>query len=185
MLSNPREALGPTKSSLYWLTMALLALGSLAAGLATFSSYQKNPKARAIIAALVPIFVCAWLVAYFSSSTGAGGHMIEWFIRHLSMDRASAQRLSFAVRKSIHFLFYGLFGLFAYRAASKGGIRNSVLAGVAFSVFHAAFDELRQAGYADRTGSFWDVLLDLSGAVVFVLCAAFLRQARDPSKARR
>lgn len=72
------------------------------------------------------------------------------------------------VRKTAHFVEYGVLGLLAHRAfsvtwpSSRGALR---LAGtVVVALACAALDEGHQSFLALRTGSAWDVLLDLSGA---------------------
>jgi VanZ family protein len=118
---------------------------------------------------LLLLWLWVGLVSYFSSAQGGSGPMLNWYERYgLTPEQAEAFTLGF--RKTVHFTFYGTVGWTALQAARAVGaedheaVRTALL--VAFAI--ASFDELRQSGYANRSGSPWDVLLDLTGAAVFV-----------------
>ena len=78
----------------------------------------------------------------------------------------------FYIRKAGHFTGYAILAFFAVRAFSRSlsaPLRNlkylwplAVVAGVAL------IDELNQSFQASRTGSVWDVLLDISGGAVMI-----------------
>lgn len=181
LLSNP----WPTSLRLLALKylLALVAALGIYAGYGVLATFAGNRSLRRLVRALIPLFVCGWLVAYFSSSTGAGSHMLEFAIKVLGLSRDAADLLVEIVRKSLHFLFYGTIGLLAFRAARIGGTaKKAVALGLLFVLFHSSFDELRQALYADRTGSFWDVCLDMAGACVFVVGASMATIRAETSK---
>jgi len=168
----------PASSSVLVMTLSPLCLAAI---LWLFSAYQKQASARATVRALMAMFVLAWMVAYFSASTGAGGHMVEWLRAHTSLSQGALENLVYAIRKSIHFLFYGTLAMAAFRGARVAGARLDAQITFALSIalIHASFDELRQAGFASRAGSFYDVLLDMAGAGVFVLILARLARHKD------
>lgn len=181
LASNP-EPSGTIKTFVYQMVFGGIGLAALASLLGVLSIYRKAVALRPALRALAPLFVCAWLVAFFSSSTGAAHHMIDALMRFLHLDKEDAQSLVLYVRKSLHVLFYGMFGLFAFRAAVNGGAaRKAVILGLAAVLMHAAFDEIRQTGFSDRTGSFWDVCLDMAGGIIFVLSAAAISRKKGGS----
>lgn len=110
------------------------------------------------------------LVAYYSSSAGGPGSMLGFLTRVLGINPDLAGIIVVVVRKCLHFTFYGILALASARAMRLGGVdayRTTVF-GVLWSLAHACFDELRQTGEVGRTGSGWDVLLDLAGILVFL-----------------
>ena len=179
LASNP-EPSGTIKTFVFQMVLGVIALAAIVSLIGEISVYGKQPTMRPVFRALVPLFVCCWLVAFFSSSTGAGHHMVDALMKALRMDQDEAQTVVLIFRKSMHFLFYGCFGWFGYRLAIRGGAaKQAVLLGLAVVLMHASFDEIRQSGYGDRTGSFWDVCLDMAGASGFVLSAAALSKRQN------
>lgn len=65
-------------------------------------------------------------------------------------------------RKSVHVIAYGILGALAIRAAEKKWIA------LAYALLIAVIDETHQSTLASRTGSPWDVLLDMIGAAIAV-----------------
>jgi VanZ family protein len=178
LASNP-EPSGTIKTFVFQMVFAGIGLAALVSLAGVLSFYRKQASLRPVLRALVPLFVCGWLVAFFSSSTGAAHHMIDAFMKFFHLDHDEAQTFVLFVRKSLHLLFYGTLGLFAFRAALKGGAaRKAVILGLAAVLMHACFDEIRQVGYADRTGSFWDVCLDMAGGLIFVLTASAITKKK-------
>lgn len=72
------------------------------------------------------------------------------------------------IRKFAHFAEYAVLGLLVCRAIAVTGIRSVVLAVLLISAV-ALTDEGRQSLNSQRTGSLWDVLIDLSGGIFAVL----------------
>jgi VanZ family protein len=174
LASNP-EPSGTIKTFVYQMVLSGVGLAALLCLLGAVSYYQRQPALRKSLGGLAPLFLCCWLVAFFSSSTGAARHMIDLLMNVLGMNRSDAQTAALIFRKSMHFLFYGTLGFLGYRAAVRGGVTGkAVVLGLAVALMHASFDEIRQSGYADRTGSFWDVCLDMAGATCFVVTASAL-----------
>ena len=145
---------------------APLYLLALLGAIAYLVASRRNPKTALLLLAL---FAFVLLVAYFSSARGGSGTMLRWLTAH-AVAPDLARGITLAFRKTVHFTFYGTLGWIAlqtFRASGETGggvVRKALL--VALTV--ASFDELRQSGYANRTGSAWDVALDLAGAATFV-----------------
>lgn len=182
LASNPEPA-GTMKTYVYQVVTAGIALASLIALGGVYSLFRKQPSLRPIILAMVPLFLCAWLIATFSSSTGASSHMVSVLTKVFGLDASGAELTAKVIRKSLHFLFYGTIGWLGYRAAVKGGaVSKAILLGIAVTAMHASFDEIRQSSYSDRTASFWDVCLDTAGATCFVMMAAGISRKSRTSR---
>lgn len=137
---------------------------------------QAPSKSRPVLWPLVLLMLLGWTISYLSSTHGGASPMVDWVMRHFGFARGTAETLIVGVRKAIHFTFYGLVASVALAAATKNGAaRNrAVIAALLTTFVFAGFDELRQSTQPDRTGSPWDVLLDLTGGsvAVGVLCAS-------------
>jgi len=140
------------------------------------------------IRAWLPVAVCVALVALESTATfGADRttHPLRWLVQlffgHLRDNTWNFVHL--CIRKSGHFLGYGVLGLAWLRAwrMSLQGSRFLVdfLFALAGTALVASCDEWHQTFLPNRTGSPWDVLLDCSGALVTQLVVyVFMRLFR-------
>ena len=85
----------------------------------------------------------------------------------------SLQLMHFYIRKAAHFTEYAVLALWSLRAFTRGTaefLKNRAYIsafGVVIAV--AALDEFNQRFISTRTGSVWDVVLDVSGGVFAVL----------------
>jgi VanZ family protein len=116
------------------------------------------------------VCVLAWGVGYLSGPKGGASWMIDSIQSLLHMSRERATEVVHDLRKTFHFCFYGTNAAlwdrgFQVLDPSRSGRRRLALAIVAAL---ASMDEARQHFVATRTGSAWDVLLDLSGAATFL-----------------
>ncbi len=165
----------------------LLALGaawvvSVAAFL--FSAATGKPADRRLAAWMIPSMACGWLIAYISSNAGGAPSMIAFVERLLGLGKEAAETTVLVARKCVHFTFYGCVALLAAKMlrTAEPRTRRAIVFGILYALLLASFDELRQSGMSDRTGSFWDVLLDLSGALAF--STVFRKPAsRKPARA--
>ena len=87
------------------------------------------------------------------------------------------------IRKTAHFVEYAMLAFFAARSFSNSpldALRNYwALASLAVVVLVAMIDESGQSFNVSRTGSIWDVLLDISGGVTMLLIYyVFKRRSR-------
>lgn len=144
---------------------------------------QSKPRRRLIFAWL---FVALWAGVIWQlgsddfsfSETGRSmwWPVVEWLIGDI--DAATRWRFHVAIRKSAHFIEYGILALLTFRAALLSANRHSVnrnrLATAGWSALFivlalASADEARQAFSPVRTGSPYDVLIDLAGGSIAVI----------------
>ena len=96
-----------------------------------------------------------------------------WLFGH--MDPAHFKVFHHILRKSGHFLGYGIFGYLWFRAFMRTFATNTPLmwaaVAIASTFFIASLDEWHQSFSPRRTGEFKDVALDTAGALVFVSLA--------------
>ncbi|MBL8048416.1 MAG: VanZ family protein [Chthonomonas sp.] len=109
-------------------------------------------------------------IAYLSGARGGPDPMRNFFIQAFGLSYDAAYALTHIVRKTIHFVFYGLLAYSTMRAAlaARDDLRRAVWFGVGWAMSHAIFDEWRQSFLVGRSGSVWDVALDLAGVVTIV-----------------
>lgn len=149
----------------------------VALGIVAIRDLQRNKNVP-----FMPALFClagAWLIAQFSAEAGGASGMADWLIRIAGISAETAASVTTIARKSIHFLFYGLLALAAFRLAYRGGAKGAwaVAWAFAFALALSLFDETRQSFVVGRTGSIWDVLLDVAGMAVFVgIAYAFSRR---------
>lgn len=131
---------------------------------------------------LFTIVIMGVLIGYASSSRGGASPMVAWFSTQFHLTTADAETAVIAFRKTVHFMFYGFLGFAAFRAGwGSGAGRTSAIFAVGYVFTICGFDELRQATTLGRTGSAWDVLLDLIGATIFVTLTARWVDKKDPN----
>ena len=98
------------------------------------------------------------------------------------------QRVIYVIRKSAHPIEYAVLGLLVMRALWLSW-RESILLSSVFSagvvVAMATADEARQGHSAMRTGSGWDVLLDVSGGLAAIAGFLLYRRLRRTSDGER
>jgi VanZ family protein len=121
--------------------------------------------------------------ALFSTDAFSAEHTgtILWKVVHAIYGAISSntfETIHFLVRKSAHFLTYGLLSVLAFFAwrvtlpsPQRWTLRWSVLA-VIVVIIAGSLDEFHQSFVASRTSSFRDVLLDTFGAICLQLILA-------------
>lgn len=151
---------------------------------ATGSAEQSKPKRRRLFFAWLCVALWAgviWQLGTDDFSFAETGRslwwpVVEWLIG--DVDAATRWRLHVAIRKSAHFIEYGILALLTFRAALLSVTRTSVsrnrLATAGWSSLFvvlalASADEARQAFSPVRTGSPYDVLIDLAGGLIAVV----------------
>lgn len=120
-------------------------------------------------AALLASALLAGILVRASGGDGSPEPMFEW-LRTMGLDFAQADAAVRAIRKTIHFLFYGVLGWAFYRGLRLMGVpfARAFGLGLLWTLLHASFDEGHQSFIPGRTGQPMDVLLDLSGATTMV-----------------
>ncbi len=152
-----------------------LVLGCLVAG-AILARVGRSRPAWSRACAAAGATLCAWLIAAFSGSQGAPGSYPSWLELLLGLDPASAEALSTLSRKVVHFLFYGTFALLTLRALPGRLSPRTVGIALLSVALYSCADETRQTATQVRSGSGWDVLLDLGGASAFATLSAVWRR---------
>jgi len=110
----------------------------------------------------------AWsAVILFVSSDFFSARNTGAFLHDL-LGRDVPYTLHIILRKLGHLLGYGILGALAFRAARVDIPRRPILSAFAVVLLVAGIDEMHQATLASRTGSGWDVVLDLIGASIAV-----------------
>ena len=130
----------------------------------------------AVAAALAWAAVLAWiaLISAFSggdfsnaSTSRFIGPLVRWLFPDISP--VTLEAIHFVVRKTTHAVEYGVLALLALHALYRGlrlSLRGNAVLALAIVTAVGIADEANQARLATRTGSAWDVALDLAGAVL-------------------
>jgi len=116
------------------------------------------------------LIICG--VGWFSGAGGGPDTFRRWVMSTFHLSQSNAETVVIAIRKTVHFSAYGVYGLSWRRLGWKMAIMQTLVL--------ASFDEARQSTAGNRTGSPLDVLLDLSGAIVLLTLVHFA--TRKPSQ---
>lgn len=123
------------------------------------------------------VAVCVAAILAMSGEAFAGMHTGRYltpFLRWLYPDISASQirEVHFAVRKAAHLTEYAVLAMFSLRALRLTiDVSRLRIAGLTLLIVLAVagVDELRQAHLAMRTGSVWDVVINLAGGSIGVL----------------
>jgi VanZ family protein len=120
-------------------------------------------------------------------TTGPLRHIWEWIFGHLSDERWEFTH--HLIRKSGHFVGYGLVGLAWLRAwwmtLPKSRFLHDAVLALLGTALVASADEFHQTLLPNRTGSPWDVLLDCCGAIVLQTLVYVFMRVKAPKKLAR
>nr|WP_225877841.1 VanZ family protein [Alkalibacter mobilis] len=118
-------------------------------------------------------------------SSGLLMRIIDFFGNLISDEELDFEFLHLFIRKAAHFTIYGILGTLVGQAAMEtwGKLRKAVGVGLKISFFYALSDELHQTMIAGRSGQLTDVLIDIAGALVFLMIWALWRNSRSGGKA--
>lgn len=133
--------------------------------------------ARHWLSAWLPVIFCMCVIAcestpYFGADRTSGPlrHLWEWLFGPVTDDYWRLQHI--IIRKSGHFIGYGLMGLAWFRAwrmtKPRATLIQDALLALAGTALVAGADEFHQTFLPNRTGTFHDVLLDCVGATVLM-----------------
>ena len=111
---------------------------------------------------------------------------LDWLTGDL--DWRTRYRIYVAVRKAAHFIEYAILALLTFRAALSAARRNRLATAGWVALFIvtslATADEARQAFSLVRTGSPYDILIDVAGGLLAVLGLLVIsRRMRPPGQA--
>jgi VanZ family protein len=97
--------------------------------------------------------------------------LLRWFVGEVDAD--TRYHVSMFVRKSAHLTEYGILALLTLRAAWIAAGRAQLAPSACIALFVvvavASADEFRQTFSAVRTGSPYDVLIDLTGGLIAIV----------------
>lgn len=127
-------------------------------------------QARRELRALWPLAAWGLLVFFFSGEAGGAGRMFRFATEVMGLSESAAEWAVQAVRKGVHVGYYGVLAALAWRSAWHRAPHRARAAcfALVWALAHACLDELRQAASPGRTGTAWDVLLDMVGAALAV-----------------
>ncbi|MBX3119439.1 MAG: VanZ family protein [Fimbriimonadaceae bacterium] len=123
------------------------------------------------------------LVAAYSSSKGGADPMHKALMDWFGLTSQAADIATIAIRKTIHFAFYGVAGYLAFRyviasrtvfslnekwKTNPPTIKLGLMLALPYVAILAAYDETRQLFSSNRSGSALDFLLDMAGALFFI-----------------
>ena len=143
--------------------------------------------------AWIPVAVCILVIAcestvYFGADHTSGPlqRFVEWLLnRHFTQNQWWALHLK--IRKVGHFTGYGILSVAWFRAFwmtwSPASDRRLATHGLAMlgTFFVASCDEFHQLFLPNRTGSFYDVLIDCSGGLLLQLIVWLWFTMRKPA----
>jgi VanZ family protein len=132
------------------------------------------------------LLVAVWsgIILWVGGDAGAASatsRFILPFLRWLFPDATAVElyRLHVLIRKGAHVAEYGVLALFtlsALRASTRATTLRLAGLALVWVLAIAACDEARQSLFAMRTGSPWDVVLDIFGGVLaLTLAVAYTR----------
>ncbi len=150
-----------------------------------------RPSWRRVSLAWVLVLIWAGIIWQFGSDAYSLDRtsrflqpLIDWVLAGVEV--ATRLRIHAWIRKSAHFIEYAILALLAFRAALLSAERHRV--GTAFwvALFFvatvAAADEFRQSLSAARTGSPYDVLIDVAGGLIGLLGVLVITRRMRTSK---
>lgn len=109
---------------------------------------------------------------------------LDWLTGDL--DYRTRYQILVAIRKSAHFVEYAILALLTFRAALLAASRHrfSTAGWVALFIVTllATADEARQAFSDVRTGSPYDVLIDVAGGILAVIALLMVSRRMRPSR---
>ena len=136
----------------------------------------------------LPVILWTGLIVLESaigSSANTGSLLYRFLTRFLGhIDAATFAVVHHAIRKTGHFIGYGILGLLWFRAfantfSAATRFKCAVL-GVACTFVVGSLDELHQTFSPARTGRFSDVVLDSCGAIVIITAAILWKTKKIP-----
>jgi VanZ family protein len=139
--------------------------------------FNKSLGWRAGVWAYAPLLLWIGVIFYLSSDQGSMSQTSR-FLRPLlellfpAAPEETLQLYHSYIRKFAHFTVYAILGFLALRAFAMSSSqvlqRSRYLLSLGVVVLIATIDEVNQGFSAARTGSGWDVLLDISGGIVMI-----------------
>jgi hypothetical protein len=111
--------------------------------------------------------------------------MLRWLFPDLSI--RTYLDLIVWIRKGAHVAEYALLGFLAFRAVFltvHSALARIALLSLGVAATVAVMDEIRQTLLPERTGSAWDIALDVSGALAAIGLALWIKRRAQEAKPR-
>jgi len=148
-----------------------------------------NLQWRAALSAYAPLVIWIALILFFSGSRGSVDETSGFFRPLLEFFFPSASpeeliRYYGFLRKVLHFVVYAILGLLADRALSSTtrSPKRTVVISLLTCLAVSATDEYVQSHDPSRTGTGYDVMLDMAGATIAVAIMYLLNRRRPPGE---
>ncbi len=144
-----------------------------------------NLQWRAALSAYAPLVLWIALILFFSGSRGSVDEtsgffrpLLEFFFPYASPEELI--RYYGYLRKVLHFVVYAILGVLSYRALSSTSRsrRRTATISLLLCLTVSATDEYIQSLDPSRTGTPYDVIIDMAGAMVAVASVLFIGRAR-------
>ena len=106
---------------------------------------------------------------------------LRWFFPDLTISTYLV--LQIWIRKTAHVTEYALLGFLAFRAvflSTHSALARVALLSIGVAASVAATDEFRQSFLPQRTGTPWDVAIDVTAAVIAIGVALWVKRRTDP-----
>lgn len=151
-----------------------LILAGIGTSLLLTSNSLKKGDFRLILAILL-----TWSVGYFSGSSGGADKMHPMF-NFMGLTSDQIIQLVIWLRKFIHVTFYGSLTwlLATYLWPQVSNRSQALFFAVAFPLVISSCDEFRQGMMPNRQGSAYDVMLDMSAALI-VITYLYIRKKKE------
>lgn len=154
-------------------------------------AHAESSLATKLIKYWLPVLTALGLMYYFSTDLFSGDNtrgvvrsLLHWLVPDAS--EKTAIKINYLVRKSMHFIEYGLLAALVFRAFRADSPRSYRARWAAYSlvivVGWALIDEYHQSLTRTRGGSVTDVLIDSAGGLCALLLISLLsiRKGRGP-----
>ena len=116
-----------------------------------------------------------WILGGDGFSLAATSRTISPWLEFLigDLDPATRLKIFLAIRKSAHFFEYAILAILTFRAALLAAPRNQLATAGWVALFLVAIlataDEARQAFSSARSGSPYDVVIDVTGGLIAII----------------
>jgi VanZ family protein len=127
----------------------------------------------------VPPILGTLIIEIISGKLGSFNHTLEifkWLVSWVvTVHPDTLATINWYFRKVLHFFYYGILTVLWFRALTATYPEriwtNKILA-LAICLTVALFDEGHQYFSPGRTSSWWDIVLDMSGGIIFLILSA-------------
>jgi VanZ family protein len=131
------------------------------------------------------ILVIIWCIQifYFTALPVYNDEHTRGFLERLltdvfSKDSFVISMIDYLIRKGAHVTVFGILAILFKTALNRQRSRSYLYSWL-FTVFYASTDEWHQAFVPGRTSSIYDVMIDSTGAFVFLLCLFLWKKRKD------